>query len=51
MRLDFTVVPSYRDYDITPDGEKLLVVMSAERAQVNVVLSWPEELKERVPVP
>ena len=55
----FTVVQFHRDYDITPDGERFLMVFpagqdsSAEpaRPQINIVLNWFEELKERVPVP
>ena len=56
---DFIVTGSYRDYDITPDGEKFIVVMPALQEgseapntyHINVVLNWFEELKERVPVP
>ena len=49
-----------RDYDITPDGQRFLMVFPADRAdsltgtageRINVVLNWFEELKERVPVP
>ena len=55
----FTVVGSYRDYDISPDGERLLMVFPADqpdsgersRPKINVVQNWFEELKERVPVP
>ncbi len=55
----FNVVPNYRDYDISPDGEQLLMVFPADQAdsgeasrlQINIVLNWFEELKERVPVP
>jgi hypothetical protein len=55
----FNVVSGYRDYDMSPDGERLLMVFSADqpdtgepaRPQINVVLNWFEELKERVPVP
>ena len=55
----FNVVPQYRDYDMSPDGERLLMVFPAEqpdtgepaRPQINIVLNWFEELKERVPVP
>jgi Tol biopolymer transport system component len=55
----FNVVPGYRDYDISPDGERLLMVFPADRPdsgeparlQINVILNWFEELKERVPVP
>ncbi len=53
------MVGSYRDYDISPDGERLLMVFPADqpdsgepaRPQINIVLNWFEELKERVPVP
>ena len=55
----FIVVGYHRDYDITPDGERFLMVFPADEAeggepaqpQINVVLNWFEELKERVPVP
>ncbi len=55
----FNVETSYRDYDMRPDGERLLMVFPADRpdsgeparAQINIVLNWFEELKERVPVP
>ena len=48
-----------RDYDITPDGERFIMVFPADQAdsseparpQINIVLNWFEELKERVPVP
>ena len=49
-----------RDFDITPNGERFLMVFpettdsdSGEptRPQINIVLNWFEELKERVPVP
>jgi serine/threonine-protein kinase len=50
-----------RNYDITPDGKQFLVVLpvsgpaadpNARSApqQINVVLNWFEELKQRVPV-
>ena len=49
-----------RPYDITPDGQRFLMIFPADLAdsvtetpaeQINVVLNWFEELKERVPVP
>ena len=47
-----------RDYDISPDGQRFLVVIPEDqdaaerpRPQINIVLNWFEELKERVPVP
>ncbi len=55
----FNVVIGYRDYDMSPDGERLLMVFPADqpdsgepaRLQINIVLNWFEELKERVPMP
>ena len=55
----FSYSTLYRDYDIHPDGERFLMVFPAElvdsseisRPQINIVLNWFEELKERVPVP
>ncbi len=55
----FNVETSYRDYDMRPDGERLLMVFPADwtdsgepaRPQINIVQNWFEELKERVPVP
>ena len=54
----FTVVAFHRDYDMTPDGERLVMVFPADQAepgeaappQINMVLNWFEELKEQVPV-
>ena len=56
---DFLSFAFYRSFDIMPDGERFLVVLSADqasadeapRSQLHVVLNWFEELKERVPVP
>ena len=53
----FVVVAFYRDYDITPDGEKLLMMFpegvtessDPPPQRIHVVLNWFEELKERVP--
>ena len=52
----FIVVAFHRDYDITPDGERLVMVFPADRSatltpQINMVLNWFQELTERVPVP
>jgi serine/threonine protein kinase len=38
-----------RNYDVTPDGKRLLVVLPTNRLSVEVVLGWTEELKRRVP--
>ena len=47
-----------RPYDISPDGQRFPMVFPADQAdsvaeadQINIVLNWFEELKERVPVP
>jgi hypothetical protein len=47
------------NYDVMPDGERVLVVLpenqpdsaAPARPEINIVLNWFEELKERVPVP
>ncbi len=52
----FSVFTTYRDYDITVDGERFLMVYSEDYAetaegplrQVNFVYDWFEELAERV---
>ena len=41
-------------YDVSPDGQRFLMIKSGEQAQaaptqINVVLNWFEELKRRVP--
>ena len=48
-----TITRAYRYYDVSPDGQRFLMLKEAgtEEAQINVVLNWFEELKERVPVP
>ena len=47
-----------RNFDLTPDGKQLLVVLTeptedhnaaARGQQINIVLNWTEELKQRVP--
>ena len=46
-----------RNFDISPDDKQFVVVMPASPAeanqqltpQINVVLNWTEELKQRVP--
>ncbi len=50
----------YQTWDISPDGERFLMIkqdFSGDDAsgdekpqQINVVVNWFEELKERVPV-
>ncbi len=41
-------------YDVTSDGQRFVMVQAQQGAgatQINVVLNWFEELKERVPTP
>jgi hypothetical protein len=40
------------NYDVSPDGQRFLMLKPAERVaptQINVVLNWSEELKQKVP--
>jgi hypothetical protein len=47
-----------RDYDIAEDDERLLIIapesdpepIAAPQLQINVVLNWLDELRERVPI-
>ena len=44
--------PGYAIYDVSPDGQRFLIVQESEQQQatpINVVLNWFEELKRRVP--
>jgi hypothetical protein len=49
-------VGSWRDYDISPDGKQFLVVLppgtagsdAPQALQIQVVLNWFEELKQRM---
>ncbi len=55
----FFAIRPYRDYDVTPDSQQFLVAVPVGQAdsdasatpQINIVLNWFEELKERVPTP
>src|SRR5262249_45000471 len=51
--------PTHRNFDITPDGKQFIVVQASKSQsdtnqssipQINVVVNWFEELKQRVPV-
>jgi eukaryotic-like serine/threonine-protein kinase len=38
------------NYDVSPDGQRFLMLKPIEQgAQINVVLNWFEELKQKVP--
>ena len=52
----FVTDPGLRNFDITPDDERFVMVLAPDQSevpspQINIVLNWFEELKERVPVP
>ena len=45
---------TFPDYDVSPDGQRFLMLKSNESAeaaptQINIVLNWFEELKQKVP--
>jgi serine/threonine-protein kinase len=44
---------TFPNYDVSPDGQRFLMLKAAEQAtapnQINVVLNWFEELKQKVP--
>jgi serine/threonine-protein kinase len=44
---------SIPDYDVSPDGQRFLMIKAPEQAQapvpINVVLNWSEELKQKAP--
>ena len=49
-----------RNYDVSSDGQRFIMVLSGaadsvaateQSLQINIILNWFEELKERVPVP
>ena len=49
-------VTSRRTYDVSPDGQRFLMVTTgevddAETFRIQVVQNWHQELLERVPVP
>jgi Tol biopolymer transport system component len=61
LPIEDTIHPiAQRNYDVSPDGKQLLVVLPAqtaqtsagraEQAQINVVLNWFDELAQRAPV-
>jgi len=44
--------PEFQYYDISPDGQRFLMIKEEqERGQIHVVLNWFEELKRLVPTP
>ena len=45
---------SFPNYDVSPDGQRFLMLKPAESQtsapnQINVVLNWFEELKQKIP--
>ena len=52
LPIELPLSPSFfRNYDTLPDGRIVIVTEETARPQINLVLNWFEELKERVPVP
>ena len=54
----FQLFSNYRDYDVAPDGQFLMVFLAGQagsgepaRTQIDIVLNWFEVLKEQVPLP
>jgi hypothetical protein len=45
--------PVTANYDVSPDGQRFLITKESEQSssatQINVVLNWFEELKQKVP--
>jgi Tol biopolymer transport system component len=39
----------FANYDVSPDGQRFLMITKESKPQINVVLNWFEELKRRVP--
>ncbi len=41
----------FRNYDVSPDGHRFLMIKEAEKGQdqINVILNWFSELKRLVP--
>ena len=39
----------FPNYDVSPDGQRFLMITKESKPQINVVLNWFEELKRRVP--
>jgi len=57
MLFEGQYVPSLatmHNYDVSPDSQRFLMVKDSEQAplttQINVVLNWFEELKQKVPI-
>ena len=56
MLFEGTYVPtprSFPDYDISPDGQRFLMLKANEQVQaptqIDVVVNWTEELKQKIP--
>jgi serine/threonine-protein kinase len=46
-------VATVRNYDVSADGRRILVVAPADRGarpDINIVLNWVEELRKKIPV-
>ena len=49
----YEIGPPLTNYDVSPDGQRFLMIKSSEQqqapTQINVVLNWFEELRRKVP--
>jgi Tol biopolymer transport system component len=50
QRYAFGTAQTVPNYDVSPDGERFVMVKDDSSGRVNVVLNWLEELKRLVPV-
>ena len=56
---DYVAPNAGRNYDVSADGQRFLMIRNAasddeaspQKPQINVVLNWFTELRERVPAP
>ena len=39
----------FPNYDVSPDGQRFLMITKESKPQINVVLNWSEELKRHAP--
>jgi hypothetical protein len=50
---DFLSAQNRRNYDVTADGEQFMMIADdpdAAEPQIEVILNWFEELRERAPI-
>ena len=54
VRFEGKYRPAGRDYDVSPDGKRVVIIRDHEQksptTEIRVVQNWLEDLKQRVPV-